>query len=63
MMMTLQAIAYPYCGRWHNIIDVLLFANLAVINAMTMYNYKKAKDRNSDTKSINVVSAIQTALY
>ena len=36
VMLTLQAIAYPYRRRWHNIIDVLLFANFAVINAMTM---------------------------
>ena len=62
VMLTLQAIAHPYRGRWHNIIDVLLFANLAVINAMTMYNYKKAKDRNSDTRSTNAVSALQTVL-
>ena len=62
VMLTLQAIAYPYRRRWHNIIDVLLFANLAVINAMTMYNYKIAKDRSNDTRAINAVSAIQTIL-
>ena len=62
VMLTLQAIAYPYRRHWHNIIDVLLFANLAVINAMTMYNYKKAKERNNDARSIDAVSAIQTIL-
>ena len=62
VMLTLQAITYPYHKRWHNIIDVLLFANLAVINAMTMYNYKKSKERTNDTRSINAVSAIQTIL-
>ena len=62
VMLTLQAIAYPYHRRWHNIIDVLLFANLAVINAMTMYNYKIAKERNNDARSIDAVSAIQTIL-
>jgi hypothetical protein len=62
VMLTLQAITYPYRRRWHNIIDVLLFANLAVINAMTTYNYKKSKERNVDTSIINVVSAIQTIL-
>ena len=62
VMLTLQAIAYPYHRHWHNIINVLLFANLAVINAMTMYNYKIAKERNNDTRLINTVSAIQTIL-
>ena len=62
VMLTLQATTYPYRRRWHNIIDVLLFANLAVINAMTMYNYKIAKERNNDIRSINAVSAIQTIL-
>ena len=62
VMLTLQAITYPYRRRWHNIIDVLLFANLAVINAMTMYNYKKSKERNLDAKSVNAVFTIQTIL-
>jgi hypothetical protein len=62
VMLTLQAITYPYRRRWHNIIDVLLFANLAVINAMTMYNYKNSKERNVDTRTINAVAAIQTIL-
>ena len=62
VMLTLQAITYPYHRRWHNIIDVLLFANLAVINAMTMYNYKRSKERNLDTRSINAVFTIQTIL-
>ena len=62
VMLTLQAITYPYRRRWHNIIDVLLFANLAVINAMTMYNYKRSKERNLDTRSINAMFTIQTIL-
>ena len=62
VMLTLQATTYPYHRRWHNIIDILLFANLAVINALTMYNYKKAKEINDNTRSINAVSAIQTIL-
>jgi preprotein translocase subunit SecG len=62
VMLTLQAITYPYRRRWHNIIDMLLFANLAVINAMTMCNYKKSKERNIDTRTINAVAAIQTIL-
>ena len=62
VMLTLQATTYAYKRRWHNLIDILLFANLAIINALTMYNYKRARDPNSYTTSINIVSAVQTLL-
>jgi predicted outer membrane repeat protein len=62
VMLTLQATTYAYKRRWHNLIDVLLFANLAIINALTMHNYKRARDPNPYTTSINIVSAVQTFL-
>ena len=62
MMLTLQAATYAYKRHWHNLIDILLFANLAIINALTMHNYKRAKEQNVYTTSINVVSAVQTFL-
>ena len=63
LMLTLQAITYPYRKRWHNIVDVLLFANLAVFNAMTMFNYKKSAERYTNTEWINAVSAVQTTPF
>ena len=59
-MLTLQATTYAYRKRWHNILDALLFADLAVINAMTMYNYDRAK--NDDPFTISVLSGVQTIL-
>ena len=62
MMLTLQATTYAYKRHWHNLIDILLFANLAIINALTMHNYKRAKESKVYTTSINIVSAVQTFL-
>ena len=62
MMLTLQATTYAYKRLWHNFIDILLFANLAIINALTMHNYKRVKEPNTNTTSINIVSAVQTFL-
>ena len=61
LMLALQAIIYAYRKRWHNILDTLLFADLAIINALTMFNYKLAiKDDN--LLAINVLSGIQVFL-
>ena len=65
LMLTIQAITYAYKKHWHNIIDILIFANLAVINAMTLLNYKKAKDINKNQlyqREIDILSGIQTFL-
>ena len=62
VMLTLQATTHPYNRHWHNIVDILLFADLAIINAMTMHNFKKANQINSNKGSTNTVSAIQTIL-
>lgn len=64
-MLTIQATNYVYKKHWHNILDILLFANLAVINAMTLHNYKRAKETGKDRSyqiEIDVFSTIQTFL-
>ena len=61
VMLTLQATIHPYHRRWHNIIDALLFADLAIINAMTLHNYNRSQ-KPYFTTSIDVVSALQTIL-
>ena len=38
-MLLLNAICQPYKKRLHNIIDILLFGNLAIINAITMSTF------------------------
>ena len=56
----IHAVVQPYKQRWHNIIDILLLGLLALINAMTMYNYQNAyRDRVRFKTEINLVSACQ----
>ena len=65
LMLTIQATNYVYKKHWHNILDILLFANLAAINAMTLQNYKRAKETGKDRSyqtEIDILSAIQTFL-
>lgn len=61
VMLTLQATVRPYQRRWHNIIDALLFADLAIINTMTLHNYNRSQQPYYET-SIDTVSALQTIL-
>ena len=61
VMLALQATTYAYRKRWHNILDTVLFADLAIINGITMFNYKlAASDDNHLT--INILSGIQVFL-
>ena len=65
LILTIQAINYVYKKHWHNILDILLFANLAAINAMTLHNYKRAKETGKNHSyqiEIDILSAIQTFL-
>ena len=41
LVLAVHAIIQPYKNRKHNIIDALLFTNLAVINAITLFNYTR----------------------
>ena len=61
LMLTLQAITYAYRKRWHNILDTVLFADLAIINALTMFNYKLAVS-DDNLLPINILSGIQAFL-
>lgn len=60
IMFALHAATNAYKKHWHNILDTLLFANLAIINALTMYNYKITM--NGEHLTINILSIIQTFL-
>ena len=42
-ILAIHAIAQPYNNRRHNILDTLIFLNLAVVNGITLYNYHYAK--------------------
>ena len=61
LMLTLQATTYAYRKRSHNILDTLLFADLAIINALTMFNYKLTIS-DDNLLAINILSGIQVFL-
>lgn len=69
IILALHAVVQPYKKRKHNIIDALLFANLAIINSFSLYNYQKAMQEtisltNQDTKFnyLIITAAIQMVL-
>ena len=58
-MLVLHAACRPYKKTWHNILDALLFSNLAIINALTFYMYELISP-NKDDNTTN--TGVQTAL-
>ena len=62
--LTVQAIFQPHKEKKHNIIDTLLFANLASINIITFYYYaaKDFSELNSSQLVINVLAVVQAVL-
>ena len=40
-ILAIHAVVQPYKNRMHNVIDLLLFVNLAVISALTFVNYNR----------------------
>ena len=64
IILALHAIVQPYKNRWHNVIDSLIFSNLAIINGITLYNYITVIDaygRNQNTV-ITATASIQALL-
>ncbi len=59
VILCLHAIVQPYKKRWHNVIDLLMLSNLIIINATTVYNYRRAIDAHDYTHSIQVISGVQ----
>ena len=64
LVLTVHAIFQPYKERNHNIIDTLLFTNLAIINAITLYNFAAKDFVGQQTAHIlvNIMSFIQAVL-
>ena len=61
VMLVLHSICQPYKYRLHNVIDTLLFGNLAIINAFTYYNYSTTILSDAPS-SISIIIWVQTAL-
>ena len=65
VMLVLHALFQPYASRIHNIIDTLLFGNLALINAFTFAHYYKFRTRSRRQVAVEytkVSAAFQLAL-
>ena len=61
LMLVIHAVVQPYKKRVHNNIDSLLFANMAIINGLTMYNNIGLKYRNRTllhSKGINFLQEV-----
>lgn len=46
--LTLNAVLQPYKQFRHNVLDSLIFANLAVINAISLFNYQRINEGKSN---------------
>ncbi len=47
LILALHSTVQPYKEKWHNVIDSLIFANLALINGFTLFNYFKVINGSS----------------
>jgi hypothetical protein len=61
VVLALHAMFQPYKSRRHNIIDALLFANLAIVNGITLYNYtvKTGDGLNVSQHRVSLLAALQ----
>ena len=46
LMLGLHAVVQPYEKKQHNVVDALIFINLAIINAFTTFNYLNPEEKN-----------------
>ena len=61
VILALHAICQPYIERIHNVIDTLLFADLAIINALSFANYYISQS-TGDLSIIKTLASIQLIL-
>ena len=60
-MLALHAWAQPYEQRFHNLLDTFMFANLAIVNTLSIYNFYWVT-YSSDTRNLTVPLAFQIIL-
>ena len=56
IVLAVHAIVQPYKQHWHNIIDTLLFTDLAIINAISLYNYHLVNEMKKNYHDLLVVT-------
>jgi len=62
LILMLHAVAQPYKKRWHNIVDTLIFSDLAIINGLTLFNYVKVTTGKEEKESIKSTLAITSSI-
>lgn len=62
VILVLHAAVQPYKNYLHNLIDAFVFANLAIINGITLYNYVTVIDASTNQTMVAVNLAIQAIL-
>lgn len=62
LMLLLHAIVQPYKKKKHNITDALLFANMLLINGISMYNFTNARSPHGTPQQANTIILIQVLL-
>ena len=60
VVLALHSIVQPYKNRFFNVLDAAIFADLAIINGLSMYNFYWAQ--YGVTHTIAITSSIQVAL-
>ena len=61
-ILTLHSLCQPYKKRWHNVLDALLFLNLSIINAITLFNFSLSFKNITNQRHINRASYVQIIL-
>ena len=61
-VLALHAICQPYTRRVHNIVDTLLFTDLAIINAISIANYYRNQNHVVNLSLVDVYFVIQLVL-
>ena len=62
LMLILHALCWPYIKRVHNIVDGLLFANLCVINILSLLNQVYSKHGNTYIGILSIATDIKIFL-
>ena len=58
LMLGLHAVVQPYEKKQHNVVDALIFINLAIINGFTTFNYLNPEEKSM----LNVIAWFQMIL-
>ena len=62
LMLLIHAVAQPYKERSHNVIDSLLFSNMAIINGISMFIYIQSFQPQGFSKSLYILQEILVLL-